>query len=360
MDAKIVVFPWTLELPQSHWPFPYITYSGKRKPLRHTFVWEQPLLEAAAQVHPPVMPLNSRGWWWLFSGTWMFEQFLIPITDLLYSPGGLPPFLAPLFTAAELHFQVLPKDQDTAVVTKVEKTPWPAHQVRWQKQHYHNSLPTSLFSCFAAQNVIQKTKPTTTTKKTPTTPKTKQTTRKKKGGKMLLWARQNYSSPSLGRKGGVGWRSLYTDRASFWVLGCVFVSSLPQTCQEICRSLMSLKLFPLAQATRRWPHGLWRSIAVPQALSQPCWAPAHPLGTQHCLCKAPVGKENSLVLTRENEGGMRALWDAWGNWGRWKGFRSLFIYVLQQWEAGSLVLPEHWPWECSGWVWEQIITVLPD
>lgn len=38
MDAKVVVFPWTLELPQSHWPFPYISYLGKRKPLRAAFL----------------------------------------------------------------------------------------------------------------------------------------------------------------------------------------------------------------------------------------------------------------------------------------------------------------------------------
>lgn len=31
MDAKMVVFPWALELPQPHWPFPYISYLGKKK-----------------------------------------------------------------------------------------------------------------------------------------------------------------------------------------------------------------------------------------------------------------------------------------------------------------------------------------
>lgn len=42
----MVVFPWTLELAQSHWPFPYISYLGK-KTLRATFLCEHPLLEAA-------------------------------------------------------------------------------------------------------------------------------------------------------------------------------------------------------------------------------------------------------------------------------------------------------------------------
>lgn len=49
------------------------------------------------------------------------------------------------------------KFQDTAVVTKVEKTPWPPHQVRWQEQQALPQLPsTFLLGCFAAQNVIQK------------------------------------------------------------------------------------------------------------------------------------------------------------------------------------------------------------
>lgn len=63
----------------------------------------------------------------------MFEGFLVPIADLLCSPGTLSPFLAPLLTAAELRSQVLQKDQDAAVVTEVEKTPRPPHQVRWQE-----------------------------------------------------------------------------------------------------------------------------------------------------------------------------------------------------------------------------------
>lgn len=86
----------------------------------------------------------------------MFEGFLLPIADLLCSPGRLPPFLAPLLTAAKLRFQVSQKDQDIAAVTEVEKTPRPPHQVRWQEQQAPPQVPSTSLPCyFAAQNIVQ-------------------------------------------------------------------------------------------------------------------------------------------------------------------------------------------------------------
>jgi len=77
----------------------------------------------------------------------MFERFLVPIADLLCPPGRLPPFLAPLLTAAELHFQASQKDQDPTVVTEVEKTAQPPHQVRQQEQQAPPQLPSTSLLC---------------------------------------------------------------------------------------------------------------------------------------------------------------------------------------------------------------------
>lgn len=50
MDAKMVVFPGTLEIRQSHLPFPHISYLGKKnKPSERRFCGNSPLLEVAAQ-----------------------------------------------------------------------------------------------------------------------------------------------------------------------------------------------------------------------------------------------------------------------------------------------------------------------
>lgn len=73
----------------------------------------------------------------------MFEQFLIPITDLLGAAGKLPPFLAPLLAAAELRLTASQKDQDPAMVTEVEKTVWSPHQVKWQEQQPPPQLPST-------------------------------------------------------------------------------------------------------------------------------------------------------------------------------------------------------------------------
>lgn len=73
----------------------------------------------------------------------MFEQFLMPITDLLGAAGRLPPFLDPLLAAAELRLTASQKDQDTTMVTEVEKTVWSPHQVRWQEQQAPPQLPST-------------------------------------------------------------------------------------------------------------------------------------------------------------------------------------------------------------------------
>lgn len=75
----------------------------EKNPQSHISVWTS-FTGGSSQVCLLVMTLNGRGWWWLSGKTWMFEGFFIPVTDLLCSPGRLPPFLARLFTAAELHF----------------------------------------------------------------------------------------------------------------------------------------------------------------------------------------------------------------------------------------------------------------
>ena len=68
MDAKMVVFPQTLETPQSHLPFPHINYIGKKnKSLESRFCGNGPSLEAAAPDAFPSDALWQRlavMFWW--------------------------------------------------------------------------------------------------------------------------------------------------------------------------------------------------------------------------------------------------------------------------------------------------------
>lgn len=64
MDAETMVFPWILEIPRSHLPFPHISYLGKKKsqPSEPHFCGNSPLLKWLHWVHLPGMPLNGGGW----------------------------------------------------------------------------------------------------------------------------------------------------------------------------------------------------------------------------------------------------------------------------------------------------------